>query len=522
MKNSMNIPKRVTIRYLQLILPILLILFIALTATIYYLDSSNQIRMNQEFSQKTLDQANKTLKTWIDDQMVVLSMIVNDSRVIEACANPTNLDAVVRANDFLRLFHERNGFYENIALSANLSPDFSFELTAVNGKRHIINRGVFFADSSKGASIGKSNTEHPMAKSIYNDDKPNVITHVYRSLIYGNPAFIISLPVYKDGNFVGAAHVAMPMNYFTDNFVNEVRIGQSGYMFMVDDRGLLISHPNKEVILNEEVAKQYNSVTSHILNGEIHFEQYIAGVDKIYSVIKFDFHGINHVSDWYLVFVQNKEEVMSSSIRFIWLISAFLVIGFLLIIGVVYLSTVKILHIGFRDAVTGLYNRNYFEQEIIRISTGRDNPVGFISIDVDGLKLVNDNLGHGAGDTLLITVGQIIKKCFNHSDSVVRLGGDEFAVLMTVSDAISVQKACQRLYEQIVQYNMKNSAIPVSISIGWSVGNLGGDNSIYKLIEEADKSMYVEKEGNRLKYAALFKEWLEKYGQDYKNINIHM
>jgi len=133
MKKSISIPKRVTIRYLQLILPILLILFVFLAATIYYLDSNNQIKMNQEFSQKTLDQANKTLKTWIDDQMVVLSMIVNDSRVIEACANPTNLDAVMRANNFLRLFHERNDFYENIALSANLNPDFSFELTAVDG-----------------------------------------------------------------------------------------------------------------------------------------------------------------------------------------------------------------------------------------------------------------------------------------------------------------------------------------------------------------------------------------------------
>ena len=522
MKNSISIPKRVTIRYLQLILPILLMLFIFLAAAIYYLDHSNQIKMNQEFSEKTLEQANKTLKTWIDDQMVVLSMIANDSRVIEACTNPTNLDAVERANDFLHSFHEKNDFYENIALSANLNSDFSFELTAVDGKQHVIKRGVFFADSSKGASIGKSSTEHPMAKSIYNDGKPNVITHVYRSLIYGNPAFIISLPVYKDGKFVGAAHVAMPMKNFTDKFVNEVRMGQSGYMFMVDDRGILISHPNKELILNEEMGKQYTSVITHILNGETYFEQYLNGIDKIYSVIKFDFHGINHVSDWYLVFAQNKGEVMSSSIRFIWLISGFLIIGFFLIIGVVYLSTVKILHIGFRDALTGLYNRNYLEQEILRISTGRYNPVGFISIDVDGLKLVNDNLGHSAGDKLLIIVGGIIKECFNPSDSIVRLGGDEFAVLMPVSNEITIQKACQRLYEKVAEYNMKNSTIPVSISIGWSVGNLGGDNSVYQFIEEADRLMYAEKEGKHLKYAVLFQEWLKKHGENYKEININM
>lgn len=520
MKKGISIPKRVTIRYLQVILPVLFVLFVLLSVTIYYLDSSNQMRMNQDFSQKVLDQANKTLKTWIDDQMVVLSMIVNDSRVIEACANPTDLDAVAKSNDFLRSFHERNKFYENIALSSNLSSDFSFELTAVDGKRHIIKRGVFFADSSNGDSIGKSSVEHPMAKAIYDEGKPNIITHVYRSLIYGNPAFIISLPVYKNGKFVGAVHMAMPMKYFTDKFVNEVKMGQTGYMFMVDDKGLLISHVNKEFILSEEVSKQYNSVISRILNGEMQFEQYIDNSDKTYNVMKFDFHGINHISDWYLVFVQTNKEILSSSIRFIWLISAFLVLGFLLVIGVVYLSTMKLLHMGFHDSLTGLYNRNYFEQEIIRISTGRYNPVGFVSIDVDGLKLVNDNLGHGAGDAILATVGQIIKKIFQHSGIVVRLGGDEFAVLMPVTNANSVQQVCQKLYGQIVDYNMKKSIIPVSVSIGWSVGNLGSDKSIHELIEEVDNLMYAEKEGNRLKYAALFKEWLEQYGQNYKSANL--
>lgn len=175
---------------------------------------------------------------------------------------------------------------------------------------------------------------------------------------------------------------------------------------------------------------------------------------------------------------------------------------------------------GFHDSLTGLYNRNYFEQEIIRISTGRNNPVGFVSIDIDGLKLVNDNLGHGAGDAFLTTVGQIIKKSFQHSGIVVRLGGDEFAVLMPVTNASSVQKVCQKLCGQIVDYNMKKSVIPVSVSIGWSVGNLGADKSIHELIEEVDNLMYAEKEGNRLKYAALFIEWLEQYGQNYKSANL--
>lgn len=342
MKNSLSSPKRVAVRYLQIILPVLLVLFVFLAGAIYYFDSNNQIRENRDSSHKMLNQANKTLKTWIDDQMIVLSMITNDPRVIAACADPTNVEAVARANDFLQSFHEKNKYYENFALSSNLDSNFSFTLTAVDGKQSIIKRGVFFVDSSKGVSVGKSNAEHPMSKSIYSEGKPHVITHVYRSLIYGNPAFIISLPVTKDGKFVGAAHVAMPMNYFTDKFVNEVKMGETGYMFMVDDNGLFISHPNKDAILSEEMSQKYNPVISRILQGETNFNQVFDGTEKTYNAIKFDFEGLNHVSNWYLVFVQDKVEIIASSVRFVWLISIFLLVGFILVIATIYLTTQKV------------------------------------------------------------------------------------------------------------------------------------------------------------------------------------
>ena len=229
--------------------------------------------------------------------------------------------------------------------------------------------------------------------------------------------------------------------------------------------------------------------------------------------MKFDFHGINHVSEWYLILVQNTDEILASSIRFVWLTSVFLVMAFLLVIAVVYLSTVKLLHIGFRDALTGLYNRNYLEHELLRLATGRFNPIGFISIDVDGLKLVNDTCGHDAGDVLLTAVGRMIKECFNHNDLVIRLGGDEFAVVMQMTDGVIVQEACQRVRAKIETHNRVNDAVPLSVSIGWAVGQANDTSSINAIIKEADTLMYGEKEGNRLKYAVLFAERLSQYGQ---------
>lgn len=171
-------------------------------------------------------------------------------------------------------------------------------------------------------------------------------------------------------------------------------------------------------------------------------------------------------------------------------------------------------HMSFHDILTGLYNRTYLENEMSRIATGRSDPVGFISIDVDGLKLVNDNFGHSAGDALLVTVSQIIKKCFRESDIIVRMGGDEFAILMPSSEERIVQKACEKIHNKIKKYNQGNKEKPISLSIGWSVGKLWNNNHAIEIIKQADQRMYAEKQINHAKYAALFQQLLEQYGHD--------
>jgi len=68
----------------------------------------------------------------------------------------------------------------------------------------------------------------------------------------------------------------------------------------------------------------------------------------------------------------------------------------------------KLTYLSLRDALTGLYNRAYFEQEMHRLESGCNDPVGLIVCDVDGLKLINDTLGHEVGDALLIAIGNVL------------------------------------------------------------------------------------------------------------------
>ena len=167
----------------------------------------------------------------------------------------------------------------------------------------------------------------------------------------------------------------------------------------------------------------------------------------------------------------------------------------------------------FHDSLTGLYNRAYFDEELIRLASGRFNPIGLISIDIDGLKLVNDNLGHAMGDSLLMNFGRILKMSFRECDVLARMGGDEFAIIIPHCSVDIIEQACQRLNRNIMNYNESQTDLPMSISMGWSIKNLQISNNIAEIIKEADVKMYAEKPLNHSKYVDIFKEWLSNVGK---------
>ncbi len=151
----------------------------------------------------------------------------------------------------------------------------------------------------------------------------------------------------------------------------------------------------------------------------------------------------------------------------------------------------KLEHLSLHDPLTGLYNRSCFEE---RMRTGAvlGNQSGIVVCDVDGLKLVNDTLGHDKGDTLLSAAARVIKGSFREGDMVARVGGDEFAVLINNGNDEIVRKACNRIRTAIEKYNSSNPDLPLSIAIGFATGNNSG-TSMSDLFKEADNNMGREK-----------------------------
>lgn len=144
------------------------------------------------------------------------------------------------------------------------------------------------------------------------------------------------------------------------------------------------------------------------------------------------------------------------------------------------------------DNVTGLYNRTYFSEEMKRLEAGRHYPVSMIMCDLDGLKIVNDSLGHDAGDQLLIKAGRVLSAGVREGDVVSRVGGDEFAILLSHSSLEDVQNVARRIKILVNKSNQNTAELPLHISLGFA-SSTGKDKSIDDLFKEADNNMYKVK-----------------------------
>ncbi|MDF9410072.1 MAG: putative diguanylate cyclase AdrA [Pelotomaculum sp. PtaB.Bin013] len=148
------------------------------------------------------------------------------------------------------------------------------------------------------------------------------------------------------------------------------------------------------------------------------------------------------------------------------------------------------------DKLTGLYNRYYFEEQI-KLLEGSDNyPVSMIMIDVDGLKIINDTMGHRFGDKALIIAAKLLKYTFRKEDIVTRIGGDEFVVMLARTPQKVAEQRCKKLSDAMFKYNNFNKIPPISLSTGCATSN-GPEQPLADTLETADINMYSQKLKNR-------------------------
>lgn len=152
------------------------------------------------------------------------------------------------------------------------------------------------------------------------------------------------------------------------------------------------------------------------------------------------------------------------------------------------------------DGLTGLLNRRGFTQlaeKQLEILAAENSQFALLSFDLDGLKQINDSLGHLAGDEALTTFAQALLRVFPATDLIGRLGGDEFVVLANEVSAAEVTLLQQRLADEVARLNQQPNRAAASIS--FSQGVIGSSAApqpwqLNQLLAHSDKAMYRNKQ----------------------------
>jgi diguanylate cyclase (GGDEF)-like protein/PAS domain S-box-containing protein len=148
------------------------------------------------------------------------------------------------------------------------------------------------------------------------------------------------------------------------------------------------------------------------------------------------------------------------------------------------------------DALTGIYNRAFFEVELARLEHSREFPISIVMADVDQLKVMNDTQGHAAGDEMIRQAANALRAVFREADVLARIGGDEFAVLLPSTDSANAEQMLARVQEWLGKHNAETLDFPVQLSLGTATAEKKNLTEAFTL---ADQRIYTDKATRKAK-----------------------
>ncbi|MCD7984860.1 MAG: diguanylate cyclase [Desulfovibrio sp.] len=150
--------------------------------------------------------------------------------------------------------------------------------------------------------------------------------------------------------------------------------------------------------------------------------------------------------------------------------------------------------LAFTDSLTELGNRNAYETDLLQLSEHLPDmgSLGMVLFDLNNLKMINDSLGHLAGDQLIRSFAFLLKESMPDTAKLYRYGGDEFAVFLPQTDRGVLERALQELEDRKEAYNAAN-ATRLSFAAGHAFFKKGMDNTLSDVIKRADSRLYARK-----------------------------
>jgi len=174
------------------------------------------------------------------------------------------------------------------------------------------------------------------------------------------------------------------------------------------------------------------------------------------------------------------------------------------------------------DDLTGLLNRWALKRvalrEIQRSRRGR-KPLAVVTMDLDGLKIVNDTKGHSCGDVVLQTVAGVLQETLRTHDSVARMGGDEFCVLLPETSMEEAVLVAERLREEVsdLVIRYRGETVRTCASLGVASSDISG-LEWQRLIDDSDVALYRAKREGKNRVIAALSDWLPEMSEEYTDL----
>ena len=509
---------------------ILVILVLVFTLILYNNDIQSSKHNFMEIGSNWTGQSARAMEVWLEDQLRITGMIADHPVMIEACLNPQDTEMRLEAEMILRNINERYPYYEALPLA--LISEEPIRILTSEGYTDV-ETGEFFIDSVGGNLAGKGGMELSYVRAIA-EGEPFYVSEIYPSINSGEPIIAISKPIVSDGRVVGVAVVAPKLEYFTSRFVESATYGETGYMIVIDGRGMVVSHPERGFTMRDYESQGISEqrIINRVLVGQTFFEDNYLHMNKSYYTKRVSIDRDHQPYDWHLVFTMENSEIYENAEQLLQISISMLFGGTLLIAFILYLYTrsveeknreIQQLELNrklevevaartsllaekaIRDGLTKLYNHEAVYNALgvaVRIAKSTLTPLSVIMLDLDYFKVLNDTYGHPFGDQVLKETAKVIQTVVRGSDIVGRYGGEEFIVILPGASKQSAVDTAKRIVEGLKVLNL-DELVNVTASMGVAAW-LGED--VDELIARADKLLYQAKNKGRDRIESVFDE----------------
>jgi len=315
---------------------LMFVFMIACSFIVYHVHKQNTLEKYIEDSKNMNALVTRLLSLWVDNNHTLTHLISESQHIIETCANPTNEYLRTPARKYLKHLLKDSVYLENIVLVTLMDKAENIYITDGNVKKNITKGSILLDAVGRFETIEKNLLDKDYIQSILSGKKCYT-GESYFSSITNQTIIPTSVPIMYKGKLIGAIVTVTQLSFFSDNYIRNIKKGETGYMSVIDERGRIMYHPNKAFIFNDKFEKDNSEMISLITNNNEIIRTSVYGIPRIIVSKRVNVSNEFVRDTWYVVSSQNVDEILDETRTFIIEFFIFMIFFSILIFFAIFL-----------------------------------------------------------------------------------------------------------------------------------------------------------------------------------------